>query len=254
MDERVSEVPVGRTGKSLVGKAISYLRDSARIDGKNFAFGDRFTFQQVNPTTEIVEFNDVNQKFDFEKLFSVLTDDMTVEYKNKRPFPLPFEKSPKIMVSTNYSIRGTGDSFSDRMFEIEFSDYYNAKRKPIDEFGHLFFDGWDEEEWNRFDNFMVECLQLYLDEGLIDYKKVNVDEKKLLLETSSEFLAFMKYSFVVSHEYEKDDLYNKFATYLGYENDIFGKCPVKKNTFTKYLKTFADYRQLKYLERSSNSK
>lgn len=254
MDEKISENPVGRTGKSLLGKAISYLRESSRIDGKNFKFRDQFTFQQINLTTEIVDFNDVKNDFDFERLFSVLTDNMTIEYKNQRPFEISFEQSPKIMVSTNFTIKGSGDSYRDRMFEIEFSDHYNADWKPIDEFGHLFFDEWDEAEWNRFDNFMVECLQLYLDEGLVGYQKVNVQEKKLLMETSSEFSEFMNASFAVSREYDKEDLFFEFKKYLGFESDMFGKCPVKKNSFTKYLKTYATYKNLSFSERNSNGK
>lgn len=254
MDEKITDVPVGRTGKSMLGKAISYMRESVRIDGKNYEFDSKFTFQDVSPTTEILEFNDVTKNFDFEKLFSVITDDMQVKYKYKLPFPLPFEKSPKILVSTNYTILGHGDSYRDRLFEIEFSDHYNAYWKPIDEFGHLFFDEWNDEEWNRFDNFMVECLQLYLDEGLISYKTVNVEQKKLLMETSSEFLDFMKGGYVGSREYDKENLFYEFKKYLGYESDMFGNCPVKKNTFTKYLKTYAAFNQLQYIERNSNGK
>jgi hypothetical protein len=252
-DERVTESAVGRTGKSLFGKALSYMRDSVRIDGKNFIFREAFTFQQVGPKTELLEFNDVKRDFDFERLFSVLTDDMTIEYKREQPYPIPFEQSPKIFVSTNYTIKGEGDSFRDRMFEIEFSDYYNSQNKPIDEFGHMFFDDWDEEEWNRFDNFMVECLQLYIDEGLVEYKRINLDEKKLLFETSAEFLEFMKVGFVVSTRFDKEVLYTRFKNFIGYDNDIFGKCPIKKNTFTKYLKSYANYKNLGYTETNSNS-
>jgi len=252
MDEKVSDTPAGRTGKSLFGKALSYMKESQRIDGKNFKFRDTFTFQEVGIKTEILEFNDVSKDFNFERLFSILTDDMTIEYKAEKPFTIKFENSPKILLSTNYTIKGEGDSFKDRMFEVEFSDHYNAKNKPIDEFGHLFFDDWDENEWNRFDNFMVECLQLYMEEGLIEYNRINVGEKKLLLETSPEFLEFMNGSFVVSREYDKEILYDQFRSHLGYDNDIFGKCPVKKNTFTKFLKTYSIHRQMQYMERDSN--
>ena len=141
------------------------------------------------------------------------------------------------------------------MFEVEFSDHYNSQHKPIDEFGHLFFDNWDTEEWSRFDNFMVECLRLYLDEGLIEYDRINVGEKKLLLETSSEFLSFMQgFCCVVTTEYDKEQFYTRFKKYLGYDNDIFDRCPVKKNTFTKYLKTYANHKNLEYLERESNGR
>ena len=78
-DQKVTEFPDGRTGKSLFGKAISKVKKSVRIDGKNFEFNSRFTFQQVDLDTQVLEFNDVKKDFDFENLFSVVTDDMTIE-------------------------------------------------------------------------------------------------------------------------------------------------------------------------------
>ena len=67
------------------------------------------------------------------------------------------------------------------MFELEFSlNHYNPDYEPIMEFGHNFFEDWDKEEWNRFDNFMLECLMLYLEEGLVPYKKINLVKKKIV--------------------------------------------------------------------------
>jgi len=80
-DEKISENPNGRTGKSIIGKALQKIRKSSRIDGKNFKF-DRFAFQQVDLDTKILDFNDVNKNFDFEKLFSIVTDNLDVEKKN----------------------------------------------------------------------------------------------------------------------------------------------------------------------------
>jgi primase-like protein len=253
VDEKISSDPNGRTGKSLVAKALSYVKSSKRIDGKNFSFNPRFTFQEISPSTEIVDFNDVKANFDFEKLFSVLTDDMTVEYKSQHPITLKFEDSPKIFISTNYTIPGNGDSYKDRMFEIEFSEHYSASNKPIDEFGHLFFDDWGEEEWNRFDNFMIECLQLYLDEGLVEYKIKNLHIRKLIDQTSQDFVDFVNGEMKSEVEYNKGDLFFEFKKFIGFETDMWGQCPVKQNTFSRWLKVYASYLGKEYIERRSNS-
>jgi hypothetical protein len=255
MDEKVTDVPFGRTGKSLFGKALSYVRNSVRIDGKNYEFNNNAPFQDVSPQTEILEFNDVKKNFDFERLFSVLTDDMRVRYLYDKPYILKFEESPKIMLSTNFSINGIGDSYEARLFEIEFSDYYNARHQPKDDFHHIFFDDWNDEEWNRFDNFIVECIELYLEYGLVEYKRKNILQKKLLNSTSPEFVDFMSMD-VANRNYEKDkeNFYNDFKRLLGHENDLFGKCPVKKNTFTRWLKIYTEYSGLKYEERKSDGK
>jgi DNA primase catalytic core len=253
-DQMISDNPNGRTGKSLIGKALEKIKNVERVDGKNFDFKPTFTFQMVKLGTQIIDFNDVKANFDFERLFSVITDGMSIEYKNKSPFVIPFSESPKIMISTNYTIKGIGSSFKDRMFEIEFSDYYNPNHKPKDDFGHDFFTGWDSEEWNRFDNFMLECLQLYLDEGLIGCAVVNLTQRKLIDQTSAQFVEFAEEYIDLNEEYNLALLFTEFKNNIGFENDMFDKCPVKQNTFTSWLPVYAHYKGAVFQKRQSNSR
>jgi len=249
VDEKITEngEPNGRTGKSVFGKALSKVKKATRIDGKNFKFNDRFTFQQVYLDTKILEFNDVKSDFDFEHLFSVTTDDMTIENKNEKPFTLSFDDSPKIIVSTNYTIKGQGPSYTDRLFEIEFSDYYNEKHKPINDFGKLFFDGWDEDEWNRFDNFMLECVELYLKEGLVEYEQINLPRKKLISKTSQDFIEFAENSISINWEYDKRIIYEDFKLQYSYHS-------LSQRKFTGWTKTYAEYYEYKYETRESSSR
>ncbi|MBV6421634.1 MAG: hypothetical protein DAHOPDDO_02915 [Ignavibacteriaceae bacterium] len=248
VDEKIPDdgEPNGRTGKSIYGKALSKLKKSSRIDGKNFTFTERFTFQEVYLDTKILEFNDVTRKFDFERLFSVTTDDMTIENKKEKPFTLKFEDSPKLLVSTNYTIKGQGASYEDRLFEVEFSDHYNENHKPLDDFGKRLFDDWDSDEWNRFDNFMLECVELYLKEGLVEYQQINLDKRKLLDKTSPEFVEFAEQSIEVGSEYEKTALYNDFKFQF---TDFTW---LKQRTFTNWTKLYADYLKFDYMDRKSS--
>ena len=108
----------------------------------------------------------------------------------------------------------------------------NKNHRPIDDFGKLFFESWTEEEWNSFDNFMVESLQLYLDKGLIDYDFVNIETKKIIDETCAEFAEFSE-DLYLDEEYDKKDLYKKFKEeYEDYEKLTQGK-------FTRWLKIWA---------------
>ena len=167
LDEKLSDGAYGRSGKGLVAQAIGKLRKTVRLDGRNFNFSKSFSFQSINLDTAIIEFNDVTKRFNFDKLFSIITDDITVEKKNQNEMIIPFHQSPKIIISTNYTIPGSDDSTLDRQFVIEFSDHYNKSHRPIDEFGHRFFDEWSSEEWNNFYNYMIGCMQLYLNRGLL---------------------------------------------------------------------------------------
>jgi hypothetical protein len=253
-DQMISDNPNGRTGKSLIGKAIEKIKNVVRVDGKNFEFKEQFTFQMVKLGTQVIDFNDVKANFDFEHLFHVITESMTVEYKNKTPFAIPFSESPKIMLSTNYTIKGEGSSFTDRMFEIEFSDHYNANHKPKDEFGHDFFTGWDAAEWNRFDNFMLECLQLYLDEGLFSCELINLNQRKLIDQTSIQFVEFAEQNIDLNKDYDLNQLFIDYKVYIGFEQDLFDKCPIKQNTFTMWLPIYAHFKGANYYKTKSNGR
>ena len=251
-DQKISDNPNGRTGKSLIGKALEKIKNIVRVDGKNFDFKPTFTFQMVKLGTQIIDFNDVKANFDFERLFSVITDGMSIEYKNKSPFTIPFSESPKITISTNYTIKGIGSSYKDRMFEIEFSDHYNPEHKPKDDFGHDFFTEWDDAEWNRFDNFMLECLQLYLDEGLICCELINLSKRKLIDQTSDKFVEFADERVQTNTEFNLAYMYGDFKNYIGFENDLFDKCPIKQNTFTTWVQIYAQFNGMVYEKRKSN--
>lgn len=104
--------------------------------------------------------------------------------------------------------------------------------KPIDEFGHLFFDEWDQKEWNSFDNFMLRCLQLYLNEGLVTYEHKNLKLKKLIDSTSTEFADFVE-GLELGLDYQKKDLHLEFKEeYPDFEDQ-------KQNTFTRWIKIYA---------------
>ncbi len=247
-DEKISENPNGRTGKSIIGKAVQKMRKSARVDGKNFKF-DRFSFQQIELDTKVIDFNDVNKNFDFEKLFSIVTDELVVEKKNLPSFSLSFDESPKILISTNYTLKGEGASYRARMYDLEFSDYYNERHKPVDDFGKIFFDEWNEEDWLLFDNFMVECVLYFLQNGLVEEVNVNLNKRKFIDNTNSSFVSFIEtQSEILNERISKNDFYMKFIT----EFDDFTR--LTKNTFTKWLKTYASYEGLSYREEKSNGK
>ena len=187
-DEIISDNPEGGTGKGLFMKGLSEMKKLVVIDGKSFDFAKSFAYQLVSADTQILCFDDVKKYFDFEKLFSVVTEGMTLEKKNKDAIKIPFSKSPKIAITTNYAIRGKGSSFERRKWELELSQHYTKEFTPLVEFGKHFFGEWDDEEWCQFDNFMIRCLQMYLDKGLLRSKFVNLELRRLSAESSHEFI------------------------------------------------------------------
>jgi len=244
IDEKLSDNAFGRSGKGLVSKAISSMKNVLKIDGKNFSFDRNFMFQAVDQDTQLIIFDDVKKKFSFEKLFSILTEGITIEKKNKNEYRVPYERSPKILITTNNTVEGSDDSSIDRQFVIEFSDYYNAKYKPKDEFGHLFFDEWTKEQWASFYNYMVECCRYYLKNGLKSYEYVNLTKKKLIDSTAPEFEEFIC-ELELNKEYIKKELFERFKK----EYEDFGQ--IKYNTLSKWTKVYADLYNLDIIERKS---
>ena len=187
-DEIISDNPEGGTGKGLFMKGLSEMKKLVVIDGKSFDFAKSFAYQLVSADTQILCFDDVKKYFDFEKLFSVVTEGLTLEKKNKDAIKIPFSKSPKIAITTNYAIRGKGSSFERRKWELELSQHYTKEFTPLVEFGKHFFGEWNDDEWCQFDNFMIGCLQTYLEKGLLRSKFVNLELRRLSAESSHEFI------------------------------------------------------------------
>ncbi|WP_240333125.1 primase-helicase family protein [Salinibacter ruber] len=234
MDEKDSEVEEGRTGKSLTAKALQHTCPTLRVDGRNFSFDSRFAFQEVGVDTQIVDFNDVRERFPFERLFSVITDDFPIERKGQDRVTISFEDSPKFLLSTNYVIEGKGASFEDRTHQIEFSDYYGPDHTPKDEFDRRLFDDWGEEEWARFDNVMMACVRQYLRDGLVGYQHVNVNYRRLKQQTCPDFAEWATDFFETGEQYEKEALWRSFRE--AYSPDYED---LSKSKFGYWLNDFA---------------
>lgn len=248
-DETISDTPNGGSGKGIIINGIGHMKKTSTIDGKTFDFNKSFAFQTVNTDTQVLAFDDVRKNFDFERLFSVITEGITIEYKGKDAIKIPVQDSPKIIISTNYTIRSDGGSFQRRIFEIEMSDYFGVHHTPLDQFGNLLYDEWNITEWNRFDKFMINCLQYYLLNGLVKSKTNNLELRKFINETSQEFYEFAITDNRVKLEIRigKNELLNEF--YSEYPDS---KKFVTNRTFIKWIKKYSDYNKFNYSEGNTN--
>lgn len=186
-DAVINDNPNGGSGKGIICQAYSKVRRVNILDGKSFSFDKGFPYQTVSTDCQILVFDDVPKKFSFERLFSVITEGIVIERKNKDAVKIPVQQSPKIVLTTNYTIEGRGGSHDRRKWEVEMSGHFNATHTPLNEFGHQLFDGWDEVQWRRFDNYMVNCLMMYLQKGLYECSWESMHIRKFINETSPEF-------------------------------------------------------------------
>jgi len=249
-DEVISDNPEGGTGKGIFMNALAQMKKVVTIDGKSFAFERSFAYQLVSADTQILVFDDVKKHFDFERLFSVVTEGLTLEKKNKDAIKIPFAKSPKIAITTNYAIKGAGNSFARRKWELELHQHYNKSYTPLDDFGKLLFGDWGDEEWCQFDNYMIGCLQNYLTSGLHKSKFVNLKVRQLSAETSHDFIEWCGLirgsqpnpKLVVDVKNYKHQLYLEFIEeYPDYAPKA--KMTISRTRFYKWLVSYALFRE-----------
>jgi hypothetical protein len=188
-EETEDETKGGGTGKGILVKAISYMANVARVDGKNFKLDKNFAFQRVGLDTKIVAIEDVRKNVDFEGFYAIITEGMTIERKNKDEFFIPYADSPKILFTTNYTIAGNGGHGKRRQKLFEFTNYFSATYTPVDEYKHNLFDDWDPDEWNRFYNLMFTCVASYLQSGIKPMESsIKTHRKHMRLNFSPEFM------------------------------------------------------------------
>jgi len=249
-DEVISDNPEGGTGKGLIMSALGKMKKLVVIDGKSFAFEKSFAYQLVSADTQILCFDDVKKHFDFERLFSVVTEGLTLEKKNKDAIKIPFSRSPKIAITTNYAIKGAGNSFARRKWELELHQYYSKAFTPLDEFGKLMFGDWNDDDWCEFDNYMISCLKDYLRTGLVKSKFVNLKIRQLSAETCHEFIEWCGLVSGQQHStsldsgvrlYKNDLYYNFIDEYPDYGPKA--KMTISRTRFYKWLVSYAIYKE-----------
>ena len=183
-DSSLSEgINNGRTGKTLLAKALGKIRAYTEIAGKDFRPDNKHKYQTCSLDTQIVCLNDLKSPFNFEYLYNDITEGISVEKKNQTPFTI----QPKIIITTNQPIITKGASDTDRIIEFEFSDYFSPEQTPQMVFGKYFFEEWDKKEWNDFDNFIIWSLRVYLKNGLVEPTNTNLETRKFIKQTSRDF-------------------------------------------------------------------
>ena len=69
---------------------------------------------------------------------------------------------------------------------------------------------WSGEEFEKFDNYMIFCLQKYLNNGLIVQSSKNLKLRKVIAETSKDFIDWIKDDNIVfDSRNNKSDFFQK---------------------------------------------
>ena len=241
-DEEINDNPNGGLGKLLFFNALKHFKEGVQIDGKMFNPNKSFIYSGINHETELMCFDDVKKNFNFETLFSLITEGIEVEQKGKDKFFIPFEDSPKVIITTNYVIKGAGGSHKRRRHEVEFFQYFNSNHSPLDEYGKQLFNEWTKEEWSSFDNYMLSNVQKFLSNGLVQVKSINANVKRFIQETHEDFYEWVSDEdniFLNAKCYNNEKLSSFTSEFKGWEKTMTSK---------KFMKFISEYANFKGLE------
>lgn len=236
----------GGTGKSLLTKAFEKIRPSVYEDGKFFHTRDRFALSQVNYNTRVLVIDDIPKNFEFSKLFPLITEKAVVERKYQNKYTILYERSPKIVITTNYTLEGNDISSNRRKIEFILSDFYNSDNTPESKFGNLLFVDWNDAQWENFYVLMAYCLWNHLLYGIIK-PKFNLADRALKMEAHPRFIDYMGYQSTTGVKYNKKETYDIF--YAQYP----GVAKVELTTFRRWLKLYADAKGFKMNESHSGN-
>lgn len=266
-DHLMSEVGQshGGAGKSILGDAISRVVPQFFINGKTVNLADEFLLSGVTKATRNIFIDDVRANFDFEKIFPMVTGQMPVNPKGKDRYTIAISDSPKILINTNHAINKASEgSFKRRITYMEYSNWYNPDHMPIDDFHHMLFDDWDDEQWNLFDNLMAECVMFYLrsldevwwreGQGAVPPPMKNVELRTLRQEMGETLLSWADEYFdpTGSHLNERCVRNELWAAFLDYAGGMSGH-GVTRTNFRRKIESYCKFKGYDFNTNRPNS-
>ncbi len=227
-DQNLTDRANGGTGKSIFAGALRFYKSQCYADGKNVSSQDKFLFENVSEKTQTLFIDDLRRGFSMQLIFNRLTGEWELNKKFQGKVVIPFALSPKIIATTNYTIKKSGSSDERRIFSLEVSNFFNPTNQVSTFFGHDLFNDWVGDlyhEWAKMDEFMMGCISLYLSKGLINQSFTALAEKEFKTEVGEEMIDFLD-------EFSQSGVL-KISTYQEKDQD--------KITQKNFRKLFVDY-------------
>lgn len=262
MDNKLSgsEESSGGTGKSMFVNILDKLRlttqehiNARRVDEK----GDTFLFGSVTEQTDIVYFEDAKKSFDVTTLYPVITGKMPINPKNKSSFSIEYEKSPLLVVSSNFppANYSRDGSTSRRVVPVVMADYYHEKidgkndydetRKISDDLDgqNLFGSDYTEEDYNADYNLIIDCIQLFMQHNktFMLPKMDNVHKRGDIMTMGDDFRDWAE-EYFAEDSGNLDKLIPRIVVYESYRASLGNTSKVKgKKGFRDALRSFAHF-------------
>jgi len=239
----------GGSGKTFMIRFLKNFKNTETVNGRDKKLTENnFFMDRVTERTDLLLIDDAVKYFNFNYFYSMITDNMVVNYKNARSKEIPFALSPKIVFTSNFPPPAGDGSTARRLLNCVFSDWYHQATaendyeetvRIADDFGYeLYNAAYKEEWWNEDFNFAADCLQFYLQCSkrniMLQPPMENVDRRMRNQTMGEDFKEWAEAYFAPGNQIHLDRLLTKSAVKEDY--DPKGKMTMKG--FTKRLRAF----------------
>lgn len=257
-DNKISELGVasGGSGKSLLSKAITFVRASFYKPGRALADKDvfKFFYDGLTEFHDFIEIDDMWEHAEFGFFYTQITGPREVNPKNYSSIVLPYEDSGKMLISYNYVLPNTDSSTARRILNATVSDYYHEKtkfndykesRSPYTKYGRQLYDDFTTDEWIKFYNFIAYCIQLYQRFYRITPPMANLEKRQLRKTMASglgkdeEFFTWANSYFVAFNGDNKPQI---SPADIGYYNSFI----IRENAFENFKAQLTQKQKLDY--------
>lgn len=111
----------GGRGKGLTAQIIKNSVPSQSYLTTEFKKTDHFQWQNVSKNTQTILVDEVNAK-DIKALYSIITEPITVNQKNKQAYEISGAGKPRLIITSNYVV-GSDVSTQRRLLRFSFTDH-----------------------------------------------------------------------------------------------------------------------------------
>jgi len=180
----------GGRGKTALAHGLAEVTKTMKKGGSEFVGSYIHNFADLDQSHNLYLIDDVPAGFNWNDLYTNITEGINVQPKGSKGRMIEFEDSPKFLVTTNWLIRyNKNDTSTNRRFiEYKVKPYYTIDHTPRHEFNQTFFEDWDAVEWNKFYSYIFRCVHSFLKDGLqrIVYDKTEDNFKAMFGSDAKE--------------------------------------------------------------------
>lgn len=156
-------------GKSLLAEGIAKMCKPYKKHAGELVIGeydDVDFFRNYTPHNNLLIIEDVPACFNYAYLFNYITGAWIIRQTMKEAYCVN-AVVPRMLLCAQKHPGHQTSSFNCRFVVLPMSDYFGGERntRPLDVFGHVLFDSWNEKQWSLFDNFMFYCIEQYIKNG-----------------------------------------------------------------------------------------